>query len=235
MTDDSRAPRRFNSGVQNDQPRLAPIAAAPTLVTAAYESVRRSILSGVFAMGERLNEARIAEDLNISRGPVREALKRLSEEGLLIDQPRIGMTVRTFAAGDLADIYEVRAVIEPLAARLVVRRKADLSPLDDSLGELRAAAAAGDASGATIAEFGLHEELCRLSGNVHLYDAYHLLSGRVQLALSLDNASYKEMAESVVEHAQLVDVLRNADEDTAAEHVRQHILRLASGERLGAS
>jgi len=139
------------------------------------------------------------------------------------------MTVRTFSAVDLVDIYEVRAAIEPLATRLVARERADVSPLDDRLDELKAAVAAGDASGAAMAEFGLHEELCRLSGNVQTYDAYHLLSGRAQLALSLDNAGHKEMAESVAEHAQLAEVLRTADEDTAAEHVRQHILGPAAG------
>lgn len=203
-------------------PALKPIA-APSLVALAYDSIRRSILSGATGMGERLNEVRLAEQLGVSRGPVREALKRLQEEGLVVERPRQSMTVRTFTARDVADVYEVRMALEALAARLLVRRKVDLAPLVARLSELDEAVKRGDVTGANSAEFAFHEDLCQLSGNQHLADTYRAVNGRIQLALAIDNSG-QPLNALLDEHAPLLDALELRDENAAATAVQRHIV-----------
>lgn len=209
--------------MDSDMQRLPTIANPPTLSDLAYASVRSSILSGGFQMGERLNEARIAADMGVSRGPLREALKRLSEEGLLTEKPRVGMSVPVFTADDVTAVNEVRIALERLAVQLIVRRNVDLSPLRIRLTELRDAAQRGDTAATNLAEFDLHEELCRLSQNEHLLSTYQRVRGRIQLALTVDNAASKSLEEVLDEHVLLVEALQGATEEEAARIIEAHI------------
>src|SRR5258708_9373283 len=110
----------------------------------AYEEVRKRIVSGDFPMGSRLNEVRLANDLGVSRAPVREALRRLSEEGLVVERPHLGAVLRELDALSLVDLYNVRAALEPLAIRLATRQKMDTKPLRALIRRMASAAESGD-------------------------------------------------------------------------------------------
>src|SRR2546422_10960976 len=97
---------------------------SPTLAERAAELIRERILAGDFASGDRLVEARIAEQLGISRGPLREALKQLAAEGLVREEPRRGAFAATPTAGDGGDTSQPRAAIEGRAARPVIYKGA---------------------------------------------------------------------------------------------------------------
>jgi DNA-binding GntR family transcriptional regulator len=101
-----------------DNPR--PVAKDST--TEAYKRIRRRIVEGHYRPDERLVEARLAADLDCSRTPIREALRMLDSEGLVRSQPNRGATVRNLTAGDIRDLYEVRARLEALAAELAAVR-----------------------------------------------------------------------------------------------------------------
>lgn len=90
---------------------------SPTNVLRVQEELREAILAGRLEPGTRLRAEALAERLNTSRTPVREALVLLAREGLVEIEPRRGASVRVFDAADLADLYDVRALIEPHAAR----------------------------------------------------------------------------------------------------------------------
>ncbi len=111
---------------------------SPTNVLRVQEELREAILAGKLEPGTRLRAEAVAERLNTSRTPVREALVLLAREGLVEIEPRRGASVRAFDAADLADLYDVRALIEPHAARRAATR---VSP----------------------AQLGRMRELCRLS------------------------------------------------------------------------
>src|SRR4249919_4163351 len=100
---------------------LQPLQAPRSLAEDAADRIREQILAGGFTQGEHLVEARIAEQLNVSRGPVREAFKLLRSEGLLQEEPRRGTFVVSLSADDVREIYGLRAAIEGRAARLLVR------------------------------------------------------------------------------------------------------------------
>src|ERR1044071_9687316 len=83
----------------------------------AYGALRDGILDGRYGFGDKLGEIEVAEELGLSRTPVREALRRLGSEGLIEVLPNRGARVRTWTAQDLEETYELRAVLEGLAAR----------------------------------------------------------------------------------------------------------------------
>jgi DNA-binding GntR family transcriptional regulator len=106
------------------------------------ERIRTAIIYGPFAAGDQLGEAQLAQALGVSRGPVREALQRLIQEGLLRDQPNRGVFVVSLDADDIEDIYYARAVVESAAAlRLLESKNNDyLEALKRCVDEMRRAA-----------------------------------------------------------------------------------------------
>jgi DNA-binding GntR family transcriptional regulator len=98
----------------------------------AVELIREAILDGQLAAGERLKEDELARRLDVSRTPVREALRRLESEGLVVVEPQRGATVRAYEGGELDDMYRLRAVLEGYAARRAAERISD-----DALAGLR--------------------------------------------------------------------------------------------------
>src|SRR6187549_1334353 len=100
---------------------LAPLTAPRSLAEDAADRIREQILSGGYSQGEHLVEAKIADQLAISRGPVREAFKLLRAEGLLTEEPRRGTFVVSMTPDDVREIYGLRAALEGRAARLLAR------------------------------------------------------------------------------------------------------------------
>jgi DNA-binding GntR family transcriptional regulator len=206
------------------EPRSLHPLRAPSLVELAYRSIRDSILSGYLPMGTRLLDTRLAQDLEISRGTVRDALGRLVDEGLVVEQPRQGMFVREFGPQDVIDIYNVRIALEPAAARLAVRHGADVAPLEDLLRRMREAADAGDVPTVSAVELAFHFEICAMSRNQHLIDCYRMIQSRVRMALSLDNRGNDDYGSIADRHEPILEALRSGDELRAAAAAHAHIV-----------
>lgn len=126
-------------------PAFEEIQRAPPLAEQAYRRLRRLLRTGAFAPGDRLSDQGLAQSLTVSRTPVREALSRLAADGLLETEGG-GFRVVTPTPDDLKEIFEIRRLLEPTAARQVAETMtaALANALDDSLAEVRAAEAAGD-------------------------------------------------------------------------------------------
>jgi DNA-binding GntR family transcriptional regulator len=195
-----------------------------SLVELAHRSIRESITSGRLPMGSRLVEARLAEELGISRGPIREALRRLRAERLVLERPRHGTFVREFGAQDIVDIYNLRLAVESAAIRLAVRRRAPTRRLETLITQMAASAEKGDVPGVVDAEFAFHEELCAASGNDYLLGVYQNVSAQIRMALSLDNAAYAELGDVAREHEGIVEQLAVGDEAGAEFTIRSHIV-----------
>ncbi|WP_430334395.1 GntR family transcriptional regulator [Rhodococcus sp. ACT016] len=88
----------------------------------AYSQIRQAIVEGRYRPGQRLIEQRIAEEFSLSRTPVREALRRLEAEGLVLSEPNRGAVVRTLSMADVSDLYGLRARLEAYAAELAAER-----------------------------------------------------------------------------------------------------------------
>jgi GntR family transcriptional regulator of gluconate operon len=190
----------------------------------AYAAIRESIIGGRFRPGEQLVEARLASELDVSRGPVREALKRLREEGLVVDSVHRGVYVRVFTVDDIVDLYNIRVGLESVAIRLATRLRSATIPLRESIDGMHAAASAGDFPLLNARELAFHEALCEMSRNRYVSSLFRSISGQVRIAFSLDNAEYSDAHEVAREHVPLVEAIESGDEDLAVRLIGQHVV-----------
>jgi DNA-binding GntR family transcriptional regulator len=201
-------------------------------VDRAYETLRSGILDGRYPAGQRLGELDLAADLGLSRTPVREALRRLGSEGLIEHLPNRGARVRTWTVEDLEETYELRAVVEGLAARRaasrvtpdVVARLAELADemvtVDPSLGHRPP----GDFDDLAALNAEFHALIARSSGSGQISAT---LSGLVQFPLVMrtyHRYTPHALARSHAHHHELVDALRAADGHWAESVMRSHVL-----------
>jgi DNA-binding GntR family transcriptional regulator len=189
----------------------------------AYRSIRRAILGGRFEMGRRLIDARLAENLGVSRPTARAALARLADEGLVVERPRQGVFVRDFGPQEIVDLFNIRVALEPLAARLIVRRRAALGLLREINDRIGQAAAIGDrvATVAAVGEF--HQALVALSGNQPLAELFRSVYSQLQMALAVEFAQ-RVAGSDGPHHIDVIEALEKGDEDEAVSTVRSHIL-----------
>lgn len=207
----------------SSQPRFAP-ASVDSLVQIAYDAIRASILDGRFEPGEHIVETRVAAELDTSRAPIREALRRLQQEGLAVEKPRRGFFVRDITADDFIDIYNVRIAIECAAARLVCRERPDLTPIEATVARMHLAARRHELAETADLELSVHQQICDASGNAFLASVFRSLAGPIRMALGLDDAGYEDLEDAATEHLPLLDALRAQDSDHASAAIHQHII-----------
>jgi DNA-binding GntR family transcriptional regulator len=203
--------------------------ATPSPGEETYASIRRSILEGALRPGERIVEQQLAEMLNVSRTPVREALLKLERENLVARMGR-GMAVRTYSSDEVRDIYDLRAHLEGYAARVACERvsEAEITALErvqDDLERDRSSMAEADRA-RTLAQTNqkFHAVLIRSARSAPLERCFIQV---VQLPLLYkaylwyDDASKLRSAR---DHRDLINLLRARDGDTAEHQWRRHIL-----------
>jgi DNA-binding GntR family transcriptional regulator len=190
----------------------------------AYQAIRASMLSGQFEPGAQLVESHLATALGISRGPVREALARLRNEGLVEDILHRGTFVREITVGDVVDIYNLRLGVESVAIRLAARRRADTANLRRLQDKMQTAARANDVQLITHRELEFHHELCLASQNPYLISTFTALSGQIQMAVAMDNAAYVDLDEVPREHTPLIEAIEAGDEELAGRRIIEHIV-----------
>lgn len=210
----------------NERGVLRPLEVPRSLSEDAADRIREQIVLGGFRQGEHLKETRIAEQLNVSRGPVREAFKILRAEGLLAEEPHRGTFVVSLTATDVREIYELRAVIEELAVRAVCRQQdpAALARLRSLMGDLSKAARSADHAAVTRADLAFHDGLCALSGNSRVHDVFLRYVPTLRGLVRLDEQIMPSMDEVVRQHQPIVDAVEAGDEELAARLAREHCL-----------
>jgi DNA-binding GntR family transcriptional regulator len=189
----------------------------------AYEAIRESILQGRFQPGEQLVEARLAADLDVSRGPVREALKRLRDEGLVVNCLHRGSYVRIFTVDDIVNLYNVRIGLESVAIRLATRERRSTALLCETIEAMAAAGRSGDLFALSAHELAFHEVLVQMSGNEYVIALFKSIAAQVRIAISLDNAEFTDPVDVAREHEPLVDAIEGGDEEVASTLLGEHI------------
>lgn len=194
-----------------------------TLGMQAADAIRRLIATGQLAGGDHLIESRIAGQLGISRGSVRDALWLLRGEGLVRDEPRRGTYVAQLSAKDVRDIYDLRIAVEMAAVRLVKQRPGiTFRQLQRAIDDMRAGR--GDASRAAEADLGFHSAVCAASGNSRLHDVFTRQATELLTLLRLDEEKLGHQPGSLAEeHRHLFDALRWGDLATAETAFREHL------------
>ena len=197
---------------------------AESLAEKAYVAIRRLIVTLALGPGSVINERELVERLGIGRTPVREALRRLAQERLVDVFPRRGIFVTTVDVRDLTRLCEVRAVLEPEAAKLAAERatEADLEELRDLLAELEPRRRRRDDRWLIELDERIHRAVYRASHNQFLaetLDEYYTHALRIwMLALART-----DLGAAVSEHAELVEAILRGRGDRAAELMRAHV------------
>ena len=200
------------------------------LADEAADSVRAAIFDGTYPPGTQLRETELSSVLEVSRGPVREALMRLEGEGLLRSGWHRGAVVVELSAEDVAEVDSLRGALEHLAVQLAVERASDedLDAIDHAADRMRRAE---DAHELVALDIAFHDAVYAATGHRRLQEAWHTIRSQVYLFLiSRIGVSVEGYLATVPgEHRDLVDALRARDTEAAlrlfADH-RTHALHV---------
>lgn len=195
----------------------------PRLAEVVVTELKRLIVSGHWPQGHRLVESKIAEQLGVSRNPVREALRSLEVDGFVEVEPRRGARVAVLDTEEVAQLLEVRGALEELAAGLAARRRspAQVVELTDLVAKGRSAAAGGDVGELPALNTRFHQLLAEAAANPQLDAVIGPLRDRIQWVYS---ARVRERAPaSWEEHAAIAQAIADRDEARARRLAGAHI------------
>jgi DNA-binding GntR family transcriptional regulator len=192
------------------------------------EQIRGRILDGTLRPGERLVEDRLSTELGVSRVPVREALRGLSVEGLVTLLPRRGATVVEITPETVAELVEVRALLEGLNAKLAAQRHDPgiVAALEDTLARGNAAAKNGTAEELARLNAEFHELLAEASRNSVLSDVMRGLRERTSIAFAINGRA--RAREDWREHAGVLAAVIAGDAELAALLATRHVHNAAA-------
>ncbi len=187
-------------------------------------SIRDAILQGLLRPNERLIESRLAEQLHVSRGPVREALKQLQDEGLVTLSPRRGGVVSRIQPAEVWEVSTLRGAVEGLAARLVAqgRNTETVDALQVLLDEMTRVGDSNPMQFATL-DCRFHETLCLAARHKRLEQAWANLRTRIWMFIREVRVGHlTSLSQAIAIHQAIIDAIRAADPVEAERLVRQH-------------
>ena len=190
----------------------------------AYQVLLEMIVSRKLKPGERLVEEQLAKNLGVSRTPLREAINRLSKDGLVLLQARKGASVREFEIDDVIEVYDIRMVLEGLAANLAASN-IDLKKLE----KLEHLFESSEAKDLLKADAQLHDLIISSSGNKRLVIALNDLKNFIEI---FRVAVYTFTAQSIIatsDHLKILEALKNRDGQQAEKLMRKHIENTKEG------
>lgn len=194
------------------------------------ESVRARIeelvLNGAIGAGERVNELSLATQFNISRGPVREALRALEHAGLLVSIPNRGMFVKKVDLTDALNLYDVRAGLARVAGRLVAQRVSaqQLESLHQAFETMQVACEARDTAAFYATNLHFHSQLIDYAANPSLSAISDAVRNELQLHLRHAVIGPAQLKTSQAEHRAILDAIAAGDAERAGAGFEAHIL-----------
>lgn len=208
-------------------PQLTAIENRSTSMVIA-DQIRERIIDGSFRPGAQINEAQVSTQLNVSRGPVREAMQRLVQEGILVARRNRGVFVTELTARDVAEIYSAREVLECAAAVTIVEmpqeeRSRAVAALDAIVDRMPAPIAAGDWLRVARTDVEFHTELVRAAGNTRLLRAYSTLATESLMCMANIDQAYPDTAAVAEDHRRLAWLIDAGDPEKVFEALRRHL------------
>lgn len=196
------------------------------LVDRVADTLMSTILAGQIAPGERLAESMIAKQMDLSRAPVREALRLLENSGLVEYRANRGFFVQVVSAQAVSDLYELRIALESAAIRrLVATRAQDALPvLRAQLAEMyRLADADTDTMAQVEADMQFHRLICEGSGNRRYLQLFDQIANETRLGVQVIGRFYENVRQTAESHEPIVAAIAAADPDRAAAVIDAHI------------
>ncbi|MBW1666497.1 MAG: GntR family transcriptional regulator [Deltaproteobacteria bacterium] len=192
-----------------------------------FENLKHAIIHGDILAGDRLVESRIADALNISRTPVREAIHKLEREGLLRKLPKGGFIVVNLTREDIEETFGIRSVLESYAARLAAEkhRKEELEPLEQKIQEFELCLKKGQVDELPRINTEFHNLFYALSRSPRLIKMINDLSDQIyrfrKIILRMNNMART----SNEDHRRMLEAIKKRDTKKVERLVREHILR----------
>jgi len=190
-----------------------------------FESLREAIINGVLKPGERLMEVQLAEEMGVSRTPIREAIRKLELEGFVIMVARKGAYVAGISMKDVADVFEIRAALEGLAASLAAERITDeeKEEMERLLVRKAACVEAGDYDSLTEIDTEFHELLYKASRNERLMQIISNLREQINRFRMVSLAFPGRGREALEEHKKIAEAIAERDAALAQALAQEHI------------
>jgi DNA-binding GntR family transcriptional regulator len=198
-----------------------------SLADDVVDRLRDAILHGSFKPGEPLREEQLAAMLDVSRGPVREALVQLEREGLVLVRRHRGATVARLSRGDLEEVYSLRLALERLATQRAVQlaTEQDFKAMEEVL-EAFDIVLSRRPSEKEVAELDVrfHDLIYRAARHQRLYESWANLRSQIYIFLLSRNVANRDFREITVKaHAELLETLRSRDEARAVLAIEDHL------------
>lgn len=202
-----------------------PIDSYKPLRDVVVESIRQAIISGQFPPGMRLMELQLAEEMGVSRTPVREAIRKMELEGLVVMIPRRGAYVADISIKDINEVYEVRTALDVLSAGLAAERidKSEIQEMRELLAEEAALVEARDYPKIIDNDTAFHDVIYRTSGNTRCMNIISNLREQIT-AIRGRSMPYPGRVEIMLkEHRAIFDAIAAGKVEKAQEAVRTHM------------
>jgi DNA-binding GntR family transcriptional regulator len=192
------------------------------------DQLREQIVQGIFRPGEQINESVLASQLRTSRGPVREALQRLSQEGILVSHRNRGVFVLELSAEDIREIYTVREAVESTAADVLLdagqeQVKDTCLALQAIIGDMAKQVAVSDWQALARLDMQFHTSFVAGAGNTRLIRIYETLAAESRMCILGLAVAYPRIDVLVQEHQNLLNLLEAGNRAALHKAIKQHM------------
>jgi DNA-binding GntR family transcriptional regulator len=201
-------------------------------------SIRAAILEGAFDLGQRLVETELADQLGVSRGPIREALRLLAAEGLVVINVHRGTFVVEPAVADVEEIYSLREALEVLAVQRIVKLAEDkeIEELVEGVRRFQAASDSGQAEKVVVVNMEFHSRLFKLARHSRLSQIWATLESQLHLCNSMGlERPRSSSARPFDDHLKILDAIQRRDAEEACRLMSRHIQDAAQAAREAAN
>ena len=190
-----------------------------------FETLKDAIVKQDLKPGERLMEIQLADEMGVSRTPVREAIRRLEQEGLVVMVPRKGAYVSGISMKDIHDVYEVRSALEVLAVELAAERITDdeLEELGRQVVRESEVTEANEINELVYIDSSFHEMIYKYARNTRLVHFINVLQEQMQRYRAVSLANVGRSRSALDEHKEIVDALAAHNGKLAAKLVKEHV------------
>ena len=200
---------------------IARIENVPLRVSVA-DIIRQAIINGTMRPGTPVVEMALAEQLNVSRAPVREAIQILEADGLIESEPYKGKRVKPLSIKEVEELYSLREQFEAFAIRRIVESRADVSELTTHSDAMFAAAETGDLAALNVADEAFHRTLIRLADHNLMLSLWDNLYLRIRQIMALRNMSNRDLTQVARNHPPIVAAIERGDMIVAISLISDH-------------
>lgn len=190
-----------------------------------FDSMREAIIAQILRPGERLMEVQLAEEMGVSRTPVREAIRKLELEGFAIIVPRKGAYVASISINDVHELYEIRAALETLACGLAAERatQEEIEEMEKFLIQESSFVGSSNVFDTVNADVGLHDLICKASRNERLLNTLNNLREQIYRTRAASISLPGRKKKSLEEHRHIVEAISSRDLELAQKLMQAHV------------